>query len=51
MPEKDVMIIIDGKGWKKGAIPWLKESAGNHSGKNIMVFSLTDFITWGNKVV
>ena len=51
MPEKDVMIIIDGKGWKEGAIPWLKESAGNHSEKNIMVFSLTEFITWGNKVV
>ena len=51
MPEKDVMIIIDGKGWKEGAIPWLKEAVKNIEEKNIMVFSLTEFITWGNKVV
>ena len=51
MPEKDVMIIIDGKGWEEGAISWLIESAINHKEKNIMVFSLTEFITWGNKVV
>ena len=50
MPERDIMIIIDGKGWKVGAIPWLKESAKNYKEKNIMVFSLTEFITWGNKV-
>ena len=50
MPEKNVMIIIDGKGWKEGAIPWLKNAVKNLNEKKIMVFSLTEFISWGNKI-
>jgi hypothetical protein len=26
MPEKSVMILIDGAGWKTGAIKWLKDA-------------------------
>jgi len=26
MPEKSIMILIDGSGWKSGAIRWLKEA-------------------------
>ncbi|MGQ9820215.1 MAG: PD-(D/E)XK nuclease superfamily protein [Candidatus Kapaibacteriales bacterium] len=55
MPEDKIMILIDGKGWKKGAIEWLKDSVKNKkyvqgsSQKDILVFSLTEFFTWANK--
>jgi hypothetical protein len=56
MPEDSIMILIDGSGWKAGAIKWLKDAVkqkkyttdkNNH--KEILVFSLTDFFTWANK--
>ena len=50
MMEKEVMIIIDGGGWKDGAIPWLKDSVSKSEQKErIKVFSLAEFLTWGNK--
>lgn len=30
MPEKDIIIIIDGGGYKEGALAWLKNAADNH---------------------
>lgn len=55
MPEKHIIIIIDGDGWKKGAITWLKNAVkqrkytttGN-SEKVIQVIDLKEFITWAN---
>jgi hypothetical protein len=55
MPEKDIIILIDGEGWKAGAIQWLKmaiednmyTNVFNH-GKNIRVLSITEFFTWVN---
>ncbi|MEJ5262526.1 MAG: PD-(D/E)XK nuclease superfamily protein [Ignavibacterium sp.] len=56
MPENSIMILIDGKGWKEGAIKWLKESAKkkkyakrSNKKKEILIFNLTDFFTWANK--
>ena len=50
MTEKEIMIIIDGGGWKEGAIPWLKEAVNkSEQKKRIKVFSLAEFLTWGNK--
>ncbi|MFV0392326.1 MAG: PD-(D/E)XK nuclease superfamily protein [Paludibacteraceae bacterium] len=56
MPEKSIMIFIDGAGWKRGAIKWLKDTVKEkkytteaNKDKNILVFSLTDFFTWANK--
>ncbi|NJM79915.1 MAG: 4-diphosphocytidyl-2C-methyl-D-erythritol kinase [Flavobacterium sp.] len=56
MPEKDVMILIDGDGFKKGAKTWLKKAvkeklyiSEKNKETNIMVFSLSDFFTWANK--
>lgn len=55
MPEDKIMILIDGRGWKEGAIEWLKDSVKNKkyvqgfSHKEILVFSLTEFFTWANK--
>ena len=55
MPENDIIVLIDGNGWKKGAINWLKEAVDQRKytnskmkNKNIKVFSLTEFITWAN---
>ena len=54
-PERDVIILIAGPGFKKGSIPWLKHVAqhlpyttdASHN-KNIMVFSQTEFTVWAN---
>ena len=55
MPEKNIIILIDGDGWKTGSILWLKDAAKNApyptataKSKNIQVFSLTEFMTWAN---
>lgn len=56
MPENRIIIVIDGDGWKKGAIAWLKTAVAdkkytttlNHD-KEIQVFALQEFITWANK--
>jgi DpnII restriction endonuclease len=57
MPEKHIVVVIDGKGWKSGAIPWLKEAAASrkyttptNSDKKIEVLSLTEFMAWANNV-
>ncbi|WP_341755335.1 MULTISPECIES: PD-(D/E)XK nuclease superfamily protein [unclassified Candidatus Tisiphia] len=42
----NVIIIIDGDGYKKGALQWLKDQVyGNLKG----VFSMSEFTTWANK--
>ncbi len=56
MPEEDIIILIDGKGWKPGAIQWLKDAirekkyvVGITKTKNIQVLDLQGFIAWANK--
>ena len=53
MPEEDIIIIVDGGGYKKGGLEWLKKAAKEKKyqgqGKNITVFSLTEFIAWANR--
>ena len=58
MPEKHILIVIDGAGWKSGAIPWLKNAAASkkyitpeNEDKKIEVLSLTEFMTWANRVL
>lgn len=55
MPEKDIMILIDGNGFKPGAKTWLKNAieqklytSEENCDINIKVFSLTEFFTWAN---
>lgn len=55
MPERDIMVLIDGEGWKQGAKTWLKKvveekkyTSEENRDKNILVFSLTEFFTWAN---
>ena len=55
MPEKDIMILIDGDGFKKGAKTWLRNAVKEklytdetNNDTNVMVFSLAEFFTWAN---
>ena len=55
MPEDRIIIIIDGGGWKSGAIDWLKKAVSEkkytdatNCHKLINVMNLTEFITWSN---
>lgn len=57
MPEKEIMILIDGAGWKEGAIEWLKSAVKErkyttkeNNAKVIKVFSLAEFFTWANNI-
>ena len=42
----DSIIIIDGGGYRKGALQWLKEQKG---GRLKYVFSMAEFTKWANK--
>lgn len=55
MPENDIMILIDGDGFKAGAKTWLRNAAKNkiytnekNRETNVIVYSLTEFFTWAN---
>ena len=55
MPEKEIVIIVDGGGAKVGAITWLQETVKSkkytsdyNNDKIIHVFSLAEFIKWAN---
>jgi len=55
MPEKEIVIIVDGGGAKVGAITWLQETVKSkkytsdyNNDKTIHVFSLAEFIKWAN---
>jgi ABC-type Fe3+-citrate transport system substrate-binding protein len=55
MPENNIIILIDGNGFKSGAKKWLKDAVSkklyttkNNENKNVLVFSLTEFFTWAN---
>ena len=54
-PEKEIIILIDGQGWKPNAIGWLKDAVENRrwrqasDNRNIHVFSLGEFIQWAQR--
>lgn len=55
MPEENILILIDGDGWKSGSLTWLKNAVKNalyttdlSKQKNIQVFHLKEFMTWAN---
>jgi len=55
MPEKNIMILIDGDGFKSGAKTWLRNAVRKNyiqltkTRTDVLVFSLTEFFTWANK--
>ena len=50
--EDEIIILIDGKGWKENAIAWLKDAVDkrkwrpSEDNRNIYVFNLGEFIQW-----
>ncbi len=48
MPEPMIVILIDGKGYKDGALAWLKRAAAACGGKDIRVFDMAEFVIWAN---
>ena len=51
MPEPMVVILIDGKGYKDGALAWLKRAAGECAAagvKEVRVFDMAEFVIWAN---
>lgn len=55
MPEKQIILIIDGDGWKKGAIKWLEDAIQSKKymkfgdEKEILLLDLKKFFSWANK--
>lgn len=57
MPENNIIIIIDGDGWKQESKEWLKRAvlerkytSEENNSKNIKVINLQEFLTWANQV-
>jgi hypothetical protein len=54
MPERDIIIIVDGGGAKQGAVDWLRGAAARGmyaegKDKHILVMSLSEFLVWVNR--
>ena len=49
MPEEEIILLIDGNGYKPGALAWLKQAAASQDAKVIHVFNLVEFLVWANK--
>ena len=54
MPESHIIILVDGNGYKTGALKWLNSAVNSrryqpqNNGKTIQVMSLAQFIAWAN---
>ena len=48
MPEPQVLVLVDGKGYKPGALQWLKHEAASYTAKRVLVMDVTEFLIWAN---
>lgn len=55
IPEETILIVIDGRGAKPGAIEWLKHACKDKlytnektKAKNIIVMTIDEFVKWAN---
>ncbi len=55
IPENDVILLVDGKGFRQGAVDWLRNAVeqrrfipNDMPDKNIQVMDTTEFMTWAN---
>lgn len=56
MPENDVILLVDGDGFRDGAKEWARNAAANRKyipddkpEKNVRVMSTVEFLTWTNQ--
>lgn len=53
-PEREVVFVLDGSGWKKGALQWLRDRIAEdwmryrESGKEIRMMDISGFMDWFN---
>ena len=53
--EEEIIILIDGKGWKRGALFWLREAVNSRRWRTstdrraIMMMSIAEFTNWCQK--
>ena len=56
MPEQEIILLIDGPGWKAGALGWIKRAVQNNqytdifNQKKIHILTLSEFFAWANEV-
>lgn len=57
LPEKHLIVIWGGEGFKPGAVPWLKEAAerkryttAENADRRVEIMRLEEFMTWANQV-
>ena len=48
MPEDRIIILVDGGGYKPGALAWLKKAAEACTEKDIKVLDIAGFLKWTN---
>jgi hypothetical protein len=55
IPEDNIILLVDGKGFRPGAVEWLRKTAearrfipNDKKNKNIVVMDTTEFLTWAN---
>lgn len=54
-PEKEVVFVLDGSGWKKGALQWLRDRISEgwmgyrEIGKEIRMMTISEFMDWFNR--
>jgi hypothetical protein len=57
MPERDIIIIVDGGGAKSGSVKWLRDICKAQryvtaaAEKNISVMNLSEFLIWANSTL
>ncbi len=58
MPENHIVIVIDGNGFKPGAVSWLRRAVKervytykDNDNKLIEVLNLREFFTWANRIL
>lgn len=53
-PENEVVFVLDGNGWKRGALQWLKERIEDdwmeyrEKGKEMRMMTISEFMDWFN---
>lgn len=44
LPEREMILVMGGQGWKKGAVKWIRKKADETDGFRVM--TLDEFIAW-----
>ena len=48
LPEREMILVLSGNGWKPGAVEWIRRKADETDG--FFVMSLDEFVRWASRV-